>query len=93
MTFSYKRKSPLDGGSELDLYCHGSLKNQAKTTVIAEGRDTKLKRLSLVCHDKQFVDVNTKVGINIENHSGKRLNGRRWSEWRRLPAAGDRSPG
>ena len=48
-------------GVELDLYCHGSKKNQAKTTVLSEGRDTNLVRLRLVCRNEQFVDINTEV--------------------------------
>ena len=47
----------------MDLYCHGSVKNQAKTTVVIDGQDTKLARLSLVCNNTQFVDIRTKVVI------------------------------
>ena len=50
-----------EADSELDLYCHGSEKNQAKTTVLTEGRDTTLVRLSLVCRNQQFVDMKTEV--------------------------------
>ena len=51
----------VEAGSELDLYCHGSEKNQAKTTVLSDGKDTNLVRLSLVCRNQQFVDINTEV--------------------------------
>ena len=51
----------IEAGSELELYCHGSEKNQAQTTVLTEGKDTTLVRLSLVCRNQQFVDINTEV--------------------------------
>ena len=47
----------------MDLYCHGSVKNQAKTTVVIDGQDTKLARLSLVCNNTHFVDTGTQVVI------------------------------
>ena len=43
----------------MELYCHGSEKNQAKTTVLTDGTDTKQVRLRLMCRNKQFVDIKT----------------------------------
>ena len=67
------------GGSEVELFCHGTNQNQDKTSLITEGRDTKLPRLSLLCDQKQFLDVQSKVRIVVKNVPGKRLHDRRWS--------------
>ena len=41
-------------GDTVDLYCHGSLKYQATTTVVT-GADTGVSRHSLTCDNGQFV--------------------------------------
>ena len=55
-----------EAGSEVELYCHGSEKNQAKTTVLTNGTDTKQVRLRLVCRNKQFLDIKTKVVSSLQ---------------------------
>ena len=46
----------LDEEDSLDLYCHGSLRYQASTTVEeGSGADTGASKLGLVCRNGRFV--------------------------------------
>ena len=46
----------LDEEDSLDLYCHGSLRYQASTTVEeGSGADTGASKLGLVCRQGRFV--------------------------------------
>ena len=52
-------------GEQLDLYCHGSLKNQEKTTVKIGRKNTGLSSFSLECKDGKFVGVEDKVTCTL----------------------------
>ena len=52
-------------GDQLDLYCHGSLKNQEKTTVKIGRKNTGLSSFSLECKDGKFVGVEDKVTCRV----------------------------
>ena len=57
---------PLASGDSLDLYCHGSLRYQATTTVVdGAGVDTGVSRYSLTCDNGQFVSSSDQVSISI----------------------------
>ena len=54
-----------DDGDQLDLYCHGSLKNQEKTTVKLGRKNTGLSSFSLECKGGKFVSVEDKVTCSL----------------------------
>ena len=63
--FVYPTSQEADGtrflkvavGASLDLYCHGSLRYQATTTVVDDaGADTGLSKLSLVCNSNEQLE-------------------------------------
>ena len=54
----------FDENDLLDLYCHGSLRYQATTTVeTSDGVDTGASKLSLQCKNNQFVTVQDSVSL------------------------------
>ena len=52
----------LDEEESLELYCHGSLRYQASTTVVeGSGADTGSSSLGLVCRGGRFVATEDEV--------------------------------
>ena len=57
----------VGSGNILDLYCHGSLRYQATTTVEdSDGNDTGASKLTLECQGGQFVAVEDGRPVLVE---------------------------
>ncbi len=61
----------LDEEESLELYCHGSLRYQASTTVVeGSGADTGASKLGLVCRGGRFVAAEDEVSQrSVDSHN------------------------